>query len=76
MQGADTDVLIGLVHHPLVDLIRDAQDVPLAAQIRDKLQLVATKHLSQWIVRRVEDDRLGLLGEQGLHRCLVELPLG
>lgn len=41
----DTDVLVPVIDQPLVDLIRDAQDIMLLTQIGHQLQLCLREHL-------------------------------
>lgn len=43
----DADVLLPVVHQPLVHLIADAQDVVLHTQVCDELQLPAAEHLQR-----------------------------
>ena len=50
----------------LIDLISNAQCVVLDAQRGDLLHLLTSVDLSEWVIRRIDDDYLGLVGE----RCL------
>ena len=60
----DRNVLVAVVDDVLVDLVGDRDRVPLAAQRGDRLELVAREHLAGRVVRRVDDDRLGLVVER------------
>lgn len=48
-----------LIDQVLVDFIRDAQNVPLLAQISNHSQLFETKHFAHRIVWSVDDNRFG-----------------
>ena len=58
-------MLFAVVQNVFVDLVGDRDDVPLVAEVGDRLKLFAGKDLAGRIVRRVDDDRLGVRVEGG-----------
>jgi hypothetical protein len=52
----NSDVFVRLVDNPLVYFIWNAQDVPLLAQVCDVLQFLPLEHLSQRVVRSVQNN--------------------
>ena len=60
----------------LVDLVRDGQHVPPAAQRGDGLELAAAEDLAGRVVRRVDDDRPRPRAERGGQRLRIERPVG
>jgi hypothetical protein len=68
-------VLLAVVRDVLVDLVGDGDRVVLTAQRRDELQLFAREDLAGRVVRRVDDDRLGLRRERRAKLLLLDLEL-
>ena len=48
-----------VVHHVLVDLVRDHEQVALAGQLGDRGELIAGEHRPGRVVRRVQQDQPG-----------------
>ena len=63
-------------YHMLIDVIGDAEDIVLLAEVGDHLDLLPVVDLAQWVVRVVEDDGLRLVVEHGLELVPVQLPIG
>ncbi len=59
----------------LVYLIGDHEGVVPLAQLRDQGQLLDREDLAGRVVRRVDDDRTGAVGERGTQLGLVERPV-
>ena len=60
----------------LVDVIRNAHDVVLLAEVGDHGDLLHGVDLAEGVVGVVEHDGLGLGGEEGLQLGGVKLPVG
>src|SRR5882762_6920583 len=70
------DVLRRVVENVLVDFIGDAEGVPADAEIADEFEFLASENFSRGVVRRVEDNRLGVRTEGGGQFPFVERPDG
>ena len=74
-QGGNADHLVVVEDHVLVDVVGDADDVVLLAQVGNDLHLLVLVDLAQRIVGVVVDDGFGLLVEHGGQLSLIKLPI-
>ena len=75
VEPGDRNVFCILVQDVLVNFVGDRQHVELNAQIANQFQFLTAEHLAGRIVRRVQDDCLGVMLEGLAQFQLVESPL-
>src|SRR5215831_17346627 len=68
-------MLSAVVNDVFVNLIGNRQHVPLLAEVPDDLKLLAAKHLSGWIIGRINNDSFRLVVERCRKFLLVERPI-
>ena len=71
-QRGHRDVLGTVEHEVLVHLVGEHQQIVLDREVGDELHLVAGEHAARGVVRRVEQDELGLRGDGGAQLVGVE----
>ena len=64
-----------LSHHVLIDVVGDDQDIVAFAFFCHHLNLRPAEDLAQRVVGVVEDEGLGLVGEEALQLFFVQLPV-
>ena len=75
-QGGDRDVGVAVEGQVLVDLVGDHDEVVATGDVRDGGELALVEHASGRVVRAVQQDHPGAVGDDGLELVGVEAVVG
>ena len=75
VEARDRDVLGVVVDDVLVNFVGDGDDIELDAEIANQFEFRQGEHFAGGIVRRVQNDRLGVVVKGGTQFAFIEGPL-